>query len=205
MKNLKGVLIAIALAVGGIGCASFPGKELPKYSYEQIKPPSPKPSIGYDAKFLTMGRENARAVIIFQEEIEKVFGQSKFFQKYGPGVGLGDYHFSMVLQNEGNLCLAGISGFISGITLTLIPGYAKDEFVLIVDVKKENHVLKQYQYKHYMDTWIQLFMVFLTATHNPKDVSRQVIDDMLLNFLHDLEKDQILVQSPKKWHAFRAP
>jgi len=187
--------------LGGIGCASFPGKDLPKYSYDQIKPPAPQPCIDYDAKFLTMGRENARGVAIFQEEIEKVFRQSNFFQKHSPGVGSGDYHFSMVLQNEGNMCLAGISGFISGLTLTIIPGYAKDEYILTVDVKKEGEVLKQYQYRHYMDTWIQLFMIFLTATHNPQEVARQVIDDMLLNFLHDLEKDQILVQSPKIFYA----
>jgi hypothetical protein len=189
---IKSLALGMCFCCIAVGCASFPGKELPKYTYEQIVPHAPKPSIDYDAKFLTFGNANAQAVKTFQEEVDKVFTKSSFFNKFGAGIGSEKYHFSMVLKNEGNMGLAVVSGFISGFTMTIIPGYARDEYTLTVDVTKEGKLLKQYQYKHYMDTIIQLFMIFLTPTHSPAEVGRKVMDDMLLNFLHDLEKDQIL-------------
>jgi len=171
---------------------AFRGKKLPKYTYEQIAHPSRKPSVDYDAKFLSLGKENAAAVKVFQEEIEKIFSESEVFSKFSAGIGSEEYHLTLVLRNEGNLGLAFLSGFISGLTFTIIPGYAKDEYILTVDVKRGDQVLKRYQYKHYMDTWIQLFLIFLTPTHSPEKVSREVMDDLLLNFLYDLGKDKIL-------------
>jgi hypothetical protein len=138
------------------------------------------------------GRENAAAVKTFQEEVDKVFGTSNTFSKFGAGIGAERYHISLVLRNEGNFGLAFLSGFISGFTFTVLPGYARDEYVLVADVKKGDQVLKQYQYKDYVGTWIQLFLVFLAPTHWPPNVTRDVVDNMLLNFLHDLEADRIL-------------
>ena len=184
--------IGAVLFLSVAGCASFAGKELPRYTYEQIVPNPQKPSIDYDAKFLTLGRENAAAVRMFQEQIEKVFRKSTLFERFDAGIGSAKFHFSMALQNEGNIVAAGVSGFISGLTLTLLPAYARDEYILTVDVKKGNQLLKQYRYKHYMDSWIELFLIFLTPTHFPPNVAREVIDDMLLNLLHDVQKDRIL-------------
>ncbi len=187
-----GILSCLTLA----GCASFPGKQLPIYTYEQIVPRDPKPSIDYDAKFISLGRENAAAVRIFQEEIEKVFSKSNVFSKFSAGIGSEKYHLSLVLRNEGNVGAAAISGFISGFTFTVIPAYARDEYILIIDVKRGDQLLKQYQYKDHMNSWIQLFLIFLTPTHWPPDVARSVIDNMLLNFLHDVENNKILEVLP---------
>lgn len=174
------------------GCASFPGKELPRYTYEQIPVAEPKHSIDYDLRFLTFGADNATAVKIFQEEIEKVFNESKIFEKSSPTVGTSVYHFSMVLRNEGNVGLAFLSGFISGMTFTVLPAYGKDNYILTVDVKKDGEIIKSYQYNHYIETWVHLSMIVLTSTRHPDKIVREAMDDMVKNFLHDLQKDKLL-------------
>lgn len=189
--NIKFVIVGL-LCLIAVGCASFPGKEFPKYSYDQITIREPKPPIDYDATFLSLGRENARAVNIFQGEIEKIFSKSSVFSNFRAGTGKERYHFSLVLKNEGEIAAAMLSGFISGLTLTILPAYARDDHILTVDVKRENQLIKQYRYNHYLDTWIQLFLIFMTPTHAPLDVAKGVIDDMLLAFLHDLQKDNLL-------------
>jgi hypothetical protein len=90
------------------------------------------------------------------------------------------------------MALGFISGFICGLSLFVIPAYARDDYILTVDVKKGEEVLKQYQYKDHLNTWIQLFLVFMTPTHHPDKVVREVMDNMLLKFLYDLESDKIL-------------
>jgi hypothetical protein len=186
------IAIGIFSCVTVVGCASFPGKEIPTYTYDQIVAREQKPSVDYDAKFLTFEKENAAAVRIFQEEIDKVFSRSDVFLKFGAGVGGEKYHLSLVLRNEGNMALGFISGFICGLSLFVIPAYARDDYILTVDVKKGEEVLKQYQYKDHLNTWIQLFLVFMTPTHHPDKVVREVMDNMLLKFLYDLESDKIL-------------
>lgn len=186
------MLLVILGCLALFGCASFPGNELPKYTYEQLAVPAEKVAIDYDARFLTMGHENAAAVRIFQEEIDKVFRNSQLFASHAPGVGTAPYHLSLTLENKGDTGGAAITGFLSGLTLTILPGFAKDEYVLTADIKQGDTLLKQYRYQDHMNTWIQLFMIFAMPTHLPKDKAVEVIDNMLLNLLADLQKDGLL-------------
>jgi hypothetical protein len=200
----KHLIIEIYLMIGGLcflglaGCASFPGKELPKYSFEQFNPPAIKPSIDYEAIFLTRdGQEPPAAVRSLEQEIDKVFTKTSLFQKFGTGIGSANYHFIVVLKNEGELSGANfLNAVLTGVTMTLIPSYAKDKFFLTVEVKKGDQLLKKYEYRQHIGTWFQLFLIFLTPTHHPAKVYSKVIENMLLNFLHDLIEDKILVTHP---------
>ena len=191
--SLKCFIFLFMCSLAFSGCASFPNKEFPKYSFDQFKPLEVKPAIDYDLKYFWTNRENAAALPVFCKKVEDVFAKSNLFSEYKAGTGSSDYHFSIIMKNEGDIASAQLSGFISGLTLTLIPAQARDNFVLTVDVKKGDEVIKHYQYEHYMDTWIQLFLVFMTEAHHPNKVVNQVWDDMLLAFLHDFEQEYILV------------
>lgn len=206
--KLKHLIINIFLIMGGLcflglaGCASFPGKELPTYSFEQFHPPARKVSIDYEAIYLAPfltpgGQENPAAVRFFEQEVNKVFAKTNLFQNFGAGIGSGNYHFKLVLTNEGKMSpLATLNAILSGITMTLIPAYAKDKLILTVEVKKGDQFLRKYEYRQHIGTWFQLFLIFLTPAHYPKKVFVKVIDNMLLNFLHDLMEDKILVVHP---------
>lgn len=192
---LISILISLSFAFL-ISCASFPGKDLSRYTYDQIKTGERKPSIDYEVKFYSMGQENAGAVGSFQVEIEKVFEESEVFQRFSAGIGSERYHLKLVLENEGNVGVAVTTGILCGLTLTLLPAYARDEFILTVDVYEGEKLLKQYQYEHYVNSWIQLFLIFISPFYWPGTVIKEAIDDMLLNFLYDLENDEVLSGIP---------
>lgn len=191
-QTIAKVLVITLASAFMFGCASFPGNELPKYSYDQLTVPQQKVAIDFDARFVSFGKENAGGVKFFQDRIEKVFAKSQVFAGSSAAVGSAPYHLSLTLENSGNLGGAMITGFLSGLTFTVLPGYAKDEYLLKVDVKQGDTLLKQYQYRDHMETWVELFMIFGMPSHLPKDTAGEVIDNMLLHLVADLQKDGIL-------------
>jgi hypothetical protein len=173
------------------GCASFAGGELPVYTNEQLQVPEKKIAATYDiAAFGPLG-ENKIAASNLEKEIQKVLSSNPVFAELKQGAGTGDYHYTFTFRNEGvpPLPIAFLNGFISGFTFTVIPAFARDIFILTVDVKQDDRVLKTYTYKDHIDSWIQLFLVFLAPSHWPPDVSTSVIDNMLMNFAHDFCND----------------
>lgn len=185
---LQYLAICVMSVTATIGCASSLGKEFPKYTYEQIVPHDPKPSVSYEILGITKGSIGS---IDFSREVYEVFRKSNLFSKISAGIGSETYHFSIELQAEGSSSLWSVVASIS--TMTIIPGYTKDGYVLTVLVHKGNKELKRYQYKRYIETWVHLFLIFAT-THLETPI-REAIDDMLLNLLHDLQNDQILTSS----------
>lgn len=80
----------------------------------------------------------------------------------------------------------------------IIPAYDKQDYILTVQVKKGDQLLKQYEYKQHMYTWVQLPLMFiLMPTNAPAKVEKKVIDNMLLNFLYDSQKDEIWESVPQ--------
>jgi hypothetical protein len=188
--------LAVLLCSLIIGCAGFPDKEL-KYSYDQIVPRDPKPSIDYDRSFYMgdyRGGDGVRDKM-FNEEVEKVFSKSMLFSKVSPGIGNEPVHLSLVMfftgsTNEFSVYI--LNALLTSITLGVIPFHGTLNFELRVDVKKGNQLLKQYRYNNTISTWCQLFLVVLTPTHFPLNVERAIMDDMLLNFLYDIQQDNLL-------------
>jgi hypothetical protein len=194
--NSRYVFYALALLLCSLvtGCASFPGREL-KYNYNLIVPREPKPSIDYDESFYLYTERTDRyfRAKMFHEEVEKVFTNSKVFSKFTPGTGNEPFHLSLAFFLTGEIKASdALTPLLSGITLTVIPGHSSWDYILRVDVKKGDQVLKQYRYENTVSIWIQLFLIVLTPTHFPLSVERAIMDDMLLNFLYDLEKDKLL-------------
>lgn len=179
----------LSFTVFAFGCASFPGKELPLYKNDQISPPVQRFSVSYDVKAFEFGKENAKFAKVWQEEVEKVFKASPLFLEVSSTTRLGEYQCSFEARKEGEEATAIMSGLISGLTFAVIPAYGKDEYILTVDVKKENRVLKTYQYKDHVETWAEILLILLTPWHFPPTVSREVYDNMIMNFLHDFAQD----------------
>src|SRR3990172_7976719 len=91
-----GILFCLTI----VGCASFPGGDLPTVTYQQIIPHDPKPSIDYEAVFVEVGWIRAYETSsspsgmlkAFQDEINKVFSQSGMFSGLNAGAGSERYH-----------------------------------------------------------------------------------------------------------------
>ena len=182
----------VGLCVVVAGCASYPGGELPKRSCQDLVVPASKPSVDYSLRFLTQGVENAMAVKLAQARVDSVLAESRLFASARPAVGTQPLHFDLVLENRGNVGAAVLSGFVCGLTLTLVPVKARDGYILTADVSRNGQLLKQYRYEDHVDTWFQLFLIVLTPTHRPDHVVNGVIDNMLLNFLCDVQRDKLI-------------
>ena len=60
---------------------------------------------------------------------------------------------------------------------------------MTVVVKKGDYVLKTYNYKDHMDSWVQLILLFLMPFNFPPMVYDSVMDNMIMNFAHDFSSD----------------
>jgi hypothetical protein len=185
------LLIILFTALTESGCASFAGRELPIYTLEQLPSSQLKISATYEVKAYGPKGESEIIAARFTYEIQKILTANTVFAELKEGAGPSDYHVSFVFKDVGmpSENVAFLNGFISGLTLTVIPAYARDIFTITIDVKRGDRVIKTYVYKDHMDSWIQLFLVFLTPFNSTENVACTVIDNMIMNFAHDVGSD----------------
>jgi len=192
--HLFTLLAMVSFSTIVAGCASFPSHQLPRYEYGQFVSASPRPSVNYDVRFLSIGQPNQAAQDVLTKRIDSTFSRAQVFSSHAPGTGPADYHLSFEMRNDGNVAAATVLGFISGMTLTVVPAYAKDKYTLLVDVKKGEQILKHYEYRENLNTWIQLFLVVLTPFKSPAKEANRLFDNMVLNLLADMQKDEIILR-----------
>lgn len=205
---MRHLAAGIVCCLAFVGCASFPGGDLPMVSYEQIISRDPKPSISYEATFVELGELGSipgriDESEVFQEEVNKVFTKSNMFSEIHGETKSEKYHITLILQGKGKNASSSLSplyaNYYPGVmTLMIVPSYSKDEYILNAVVKKGNQILKQYRYKQSVYNWYQFpLMLVLLPTHNPVKVQRKIIENLLLNLLRDLGRDRILVARPE--------
>ena len=185
-----GVLLLLA------GCAAFPGNQLPVIGDDQIQPGGPKPSVDYDVKFFLSFQEDPSGLYYVNREIVKVFSRSGLFSSFKLGNGTAPRHLSLKLRDETDLALGALGGIFTGVTIGLIPARVTDTLTLQIDVKEGKRVLKHYEYQDFGVTWIELFLIVMTPMHSPSAVARGIVDNMLVHFLVDAQRDGILTAPP---------
>ncbi|MHC4942980.1 MAG: hypothetical protein ACYTG7_08180 [Planctomycetota bacterium] len=187
-------LVILALcAWAASGCAAFPGKQLPLITDDQIQARPDMPGISYSLKCLQFGNENARGKPHLRSMVKAAFYRANLFPAYVETDNHGGYHLEIQFENTGNLGLAFLSGFISGMTLLIVPGYAKDEYILTVTLIKDYQFQKQYVYEDHMSTWIQILLIFVFPFYLPQPTAEEIIDNMFMNLMYDLSRDEIFV------------
>jgi hypothetical protein len=171
------------------GCVSFAGLELPIYTNEQLAAPGEKISVSYDV--MVFQGTNPRDATAAAQRIERVLSASPLFVELKTGTGQGDYHYSFVLRSAvmPSEFIVFMNGVFTAATFYVIPFYARDIFIMTVVVKKDDYVLKTYNYKDHTDSWVQLILLFLMPFNFPPMVYDSVMDNMIMNFAHDFSSD----------------
>jgi hypothetical protein len=133
--------------------------------------------------------------ILFKEEIRSAFGQSFMFsgfrfsdEKYG-------LHIDITLVDEPmNIVLGTLLVAPSILTATFIPGYFNTILSLTMDVYFGNRLLGSYNYTCRRDTWIEFFLFYFgfSQKNSVENAKREALNRMLLSFLYDLGKDNII-------------
>ena len=171
----------VALLSGSLaGCAAFPGKVLPERRPERVS--TAKFPVDFEVEWYTVERRNNFAARSFSNEVRTVLNESGMFSEVAYGKGQAPLHLHFRMNNEGNMFLGKLLGVISGLTLTVLPAYARDDYILTVDVKKDERLLKSYEYKDHMTTWIQLFLIFAMHGRKPEDIGDQLRSNMVVSF-----------------------
>lgn len=189
MKKIVHCLITGYLIIFFSGCISVPGKKLPKYTHDQLDKGQKKHAIDYFA-FILPGRKDS--VRIFNDEIQKVLTESNLFSKVTSGTKEEKYHFTFALSEEITKGAFIATLTLSILTATLLPGWGRNKYTLYVEVEKNGQLIKRYKYKHHLDTWVQMFVVFGMGKYKPSKGQQTAIDQMVMAFLHDLQQDRIL-------------
>jgi len=188
-----------------IGCMTLPGRLIPTITKLPDKAMFVnKPKVFIDINFHTFLKgqhtapvENITAKDIFVNTVKNVTEKSNLFESYTIDKFQSrnvDYTIQLDMLNYGNFSKAMIAGIISGLTLTVIPVAAKDNYKLTAKLLDTNgNEIKTYVYEDYARTWFQLFLFPFAGTL--KKVPNKVMENMIENLYNDILNDNYLKYS----------
>lgn len=125
-----------------------------------------------------------------QKEIEKTAKASGLFEHFSLGSEKQDLYLDLTFSSGGNVGLGAFLGAVSGASLFLVPVYVTDPWILKVDVYERGKIVKTYEYKDEMRTWIHLTMLLVFPFHTTESTAIKTLNNMTANFLRDFERDR---------------
>ena len=190
-------VLALSLLAFGLylsGCASFPGKDLPMYTYTDLAPaPADKDKMCLETSPTGTLQDEIREFI---DTTFTILEKSGFFLKAPEHCKQNDEEkltdIKWIFRNDTpveNRVFAFVSGFVSGFTFTILPAFERDELLLKVQFLKSGRLMKEYAYREHVDTWMHLSTLFITSDHKPNDITREIYHRMIMNFLYDYSRD----------------
>jgi len=147
------------------------------------------PVVDYRVRFVGSNRDGSAA---FEERVGGVFARHPILAAARPGDGGAPLHLDLVLTNRSNRLVAGLTGLASGLTFTLLPAYARDDFELTVELRTGADVLKRAEYRDAVVTVIHFTLVFAPRPSQPRAVVEETVDNMLMHALRDLDQSGLL-------------
>jgi hypothetical protein len=178
------------------GCLAVPGRLVPTVqTLPDQSAYANKPDVFIDVNFHTFLKgkhtspvENITAKDQFLNIVKEVTEQSALFESFTFDrfeSNNTDYTIQMDMLNSGDNTKAMLAGCVSGLTLTVIPVAAKDNYTLTARLLDANgNELKTYKYEDYVRTWIHMFLFpFLGSM---KKVPSEVMENMVKNLYNDI-------------------
>lgn len=193
-KKITSILAACAVVVLS-GCASFRNNEIANVgSLPDVSRYTQKPSVFVEPHFFRGEPGQAQAEILaLKEKINGVIGQtlseSTLFSKYSfdeKDRAGSDYVIQLNIYNHGNHGLAAAAGFISGLTLTVIPAAATDNYTLEAKLlDSSGKVINSSGNKDSITTWIGILFLPMVAS-TPEKAMLATLDNQLRAVLKEL-------------------
>jgi hypothetical protein len=187
-----GLVLLIALASG---CASFRGSDVPAQPRDKLTNPAGPVAASYQLEWFALGKPNPkRASEILEDAFVNEARNSGLFSSLTTAPA--QYQLKVTVKNTGNLGVAIITGLLSGLTLTIFPGYARDNFEMIVTVMRDNNVVKEYRLNDHVTTITQLLLIFALPFNDRKGAPKAVIRNMTWAILRQMAQDQVFNAEP---------
>lgn len=188
--------IVLLLSLMASGCASFRGNEIGDAgSLPDVSKYQNKPSVFVESHFYSGEPGAVRMEIMTVRErinpiVEQTLIDSKLFSKISFDAeqrSKSDYRVIVNIYNHGNRLGAGISGFISGLTLMVIPGVATDQYTLQLRVEdKAGQLVTEVGNADSITTiigWVALPLAFNTPFRAQEETWRNQINSALIRLI----------------------
>ena len=124
--------------------------------------------------------QHVQAMHLIEGQAQKAYTDSALFTHVTVAKESADLTADIQITEDGNKALAGISGFISGFTMGIIPGYAHATLTSqTVFRNKSGEEIGTIKKSESYSFWIQLFLVAaMPFRDDPKVVARDVYYDL---------------------------
>jgi hypothetical protein len=174
----------LALGLGGSGCLMMRGGDMPEAPKAQ--PTAAPMPLSYQVHFKAFGEPNAR--VNLDATVGEELRSSPAFRQVVMGTGTPT-HVDITVDDEGSRAVAIITGVFSGLTLTVLPGYARDNYTMTAIVTKNGAEVKRYTYDDHVTLVMELFLVFGMPFVDGKDSMPLVFRNMTRQLVVDMQKD----------------
>ena len=198
------IVLALPVLIFCSGCASANRDYVePKYrdaTYGSLNVPQKPYDVTINVAFQTNGKPNPRINALLHDQVVKVLNTSHLMtEATSPGasrVGKLD----ITVNNFGNMAGAVAQGFVSGLTLGAVGPEIVDNYEMTATYTAPNGsaITKTYHHAlHSMSGLVHPPAKDLIPIPSGKPSFEVIIEDMLLNFLRDLQRERRLAQLHK--------
>ncbi len=179
-------------------CASFSEGRLPKRSladYEgdgRLAPITYEFSdsgvLGLDEALVVTTPTPAGVPSVLKSRLEPLFRRA--FAEATRQKQPGEWHVDMYYrETERNPAVTYTLALFFVASLGLLPAYSETDLYLEAKLKHEGATVKQYIYEESVSTWLHWFVLPWSFSDDPMERKSELIDNMVLNLIHDLAGD----------------
>jgi len=190
LSTVRGLRLAL-LGIACSGCASFSKGHLPERSLADYDGGRVLAAITYDLTGSTsFSLDDAMLAAssgptVLKARVEPIFRRvfSEAEQQKTPG----EWHVDMYYrETERNPAVTYTLVFFFIVSLGIVPAHAETDLYLEAKLKHDGATVKQYVYEESLSTWVHWFMLPWSFSHDPLERKAELIDNMVLNLVHDL-------------------
>ncbi|SDH90795.1 hypothetical protein [Pseudomonas panipatensis] len=195
--KMLGALFALSLAA----CASFPGDQVAPTKLPSMASYQQRPSVYVDFAFY-QGEPGSQGAVEMPQareqlkpQLETLLRESGLFSRYSLDQFQkqpGDYTLKLKVYNHGSSGAAMLSGIITGVSLFIIPGTARDDYTMTLQViDPDGRPVLAQQNNESIRTWLGIWFLPLAA-HTPKDATNDAFSRQFNALLKKLVDQQVL-------------
>jgi hypothetical protein len=182
------IILAALLSSGCISTHSYVDPSGHHASFNDLQRVSPPYQLVVRVQYELNGQERARAVHSLQDHAERSLRASGVAVPYdGTGTSAGE--LLIVANDVGSIAGAVAKGFGTGLTFGLVGSQVTDAFEITMRLTQGSSVI-EHKYNHALISTVGLHSAPPGLTPvSPSDGFNQITDDVLLNFLKDVQAE----------------
>jgi hypothetical protein len=195
-SRTAGACLAAALACAG--CASFSDPRLPERSLAELESGGRLAAITYQFAEWNVVSADESVVIataaptlvpsVVQARIEPILRRA--FVDSARGKEQGEWHLDMYYrETERNPAISYTLALFFIVSLGIVPAYTQTDLYLEAKLLHHGQSVQQYVYEETVSSWIHWFMLPWSFTNDPIERKSEVIDNMVLNLVHDVASE----------------